>query len=91
MDIEEKKAIDYFKRRISNIKKAYINIYFKVEKLQLLLNLIEKQQEQLQEKDKEIESAYWKGYIERENMSKEICLTGCKYRKEYFTKKASEE
>lgn len=82
---EEKKAIEKLKWYFKDSNHLDI-----AKQTRIVLNLIEKQQEQLQEKDKEIESTYWKCYIEIENMSKEICLTSCKYRNEYFTKKARE-
>ena len=43
MNKEEKKAIEYFTRRIKNVKTQYTSIYFKVKHFKTLLNLIEKQ------------------------------------------------
>lgn len=42
MSEEEKKAIEYFKRRIENVRTLYTSIYFKVKNLKILLNLIDK-------------------------------------------------
>lgn len=49
MNEEVKKAIEYFKRRIANKKTKYTSIYFKIEKLELLFNLIEQQQKEIEE------------------------------------------
>ena len=42
-----------------------------------------------QENNKRNESAYWKGYIQKQNEAMEICKI-CKYRKKYF-KRIEEE
>ena len=42
---------------------------------------------ELQQKN---ESAYWKGYIQKQNEAMEICKM-CKYRKQYFEKKVEEK
>ena len=47
MTNEEKKAIEYFTRRIKNVKTKYTSIYFKVKYFKMLLNLIEKQDEMI--------------------------------------------
>ncbi len=49
MSDEEKKVIEYFKRRIANKKTAYTSIYFKIEKLDALINLIDKQSKEIEE------------------------------------------
>ena len=77
MSDEEKKAQDYFKRRIANKKTAYTSIYFKIEKLETILNLIEKQQKEIKElkqfkkQVEEIESTNfikYKNYISKDKI-----------------------
>lgn len=48
---------------------------YEIRAMQTVLNM-------LKEKDEEIENAYWKGYIQRQNEAAEICKI-CKYRKKY--------
>ena len=88
MTDEEKQAIEYWKEKLKSYKeeiKQRQNDEFKgygtledVAKLKYwnlhtILNLIEKQQ-------KEIENAYWKGYTARDTEAQSICKS-CKYRK----------
>ena len=46
---EEKKTIEYFKRKITNKKTAYTSIYFKIKKLDTLINLIVAQSKEIEE------------------------------------------
>lgn len=46
---EEKKTIEYFKRKITNKKTAYTSIYFKIKKLDTLIDIIEKQSKEIEE------------------------------------------
>ena len=60
MSEEEKKAIKYFKNRLKDVQTNYTSMYYKVDNLEILLNLIEKQQAELdkeKEKNKELEDA----------------------------------
>lgn len=40
---EEKKAIKYFKNRLKDVQTNYTSMYYKVDNLEILLNLIKKQ------------------------------------------------
>lgn len=70
MQISEEEAIEQVKRLLENANPFTMPpyIYFSLEKV---VNLIKKQQ-------KEIENSYWKGYIDKQNESMEICKQ-CKY------------
>ena len=95
---EEKKAIEKFKTKIKRADKdilKFSDVYttLDIHNLRILLNLIEKQQEQLQEKDKIINemaeliekhlSSFWWYEIGADTESKKDII-------EYFTKKARE-
>ena len=49
MSEEEKKAIDFFKTQLKNTQTNYTSMYYHVENLELVLNLIEKQQAEIEE------------------------------------------
>ena len=68
---------------------TYINNHYtKVcrDSMETLLQYIDQLE---QENNKRNESAYWKGYIQKQNEAMEICKI-CKYRKKYF-KRIEEE
>ena len=51
---EEKKAIKYFKNRLKDVQTNYTSMYYKVDNLEILLNLIGKQQAEIEKQDKMI-------------------------------------
>ena len=76
---EEKKIIEAYRKLkeygVKNISLVDTDVYD--------LNLIDQLE---QENKKQNESAYWKGYIQKQQESMEICKM-CKFRKQYFEKK----
>ena len=49
MTEEEKKAIDFFKNQLKDTQTNYTSMYYHVENLELVLNLIEKQEKIIKE------------------------------------------
>lgn len=49
MTEEEKKAIDFFKNQLKDTKTNYTSMYYHVNNLELVLNLIEKQEKIIKE------------------------------------------
>ena len=76
---EEKQIIEAYRKLkeygVKNISLVDTDVYD--------LNLIDQLE---QENKKQNESAYWKGYIQKQQESMEICKM-CKFRKQYFEKK----
>lgn len=62
------RAIERLKERITDNQEKTLQIFLEqdIEAIETVLNM-------LKEKDKEIEDAYWKGYIRKQNEAMEIC------------------
>ena len=87
IEIEDIKAIETLLQYIDQLEEYLERISKELDNVatdQILIAI----KELKQENNKQNESAYWKGYVQKQNEAVEICKM-CKYRKQYLERNAN--